>query len=189
MDELDDDTPISRPLTFEDVKLAVRTAAAAYGSQQFTLVGRGSLAASMPDSAESLRATIDIDLFPPWKPEQALPWAVADTKIGRYSVFQDQHGFYVERVGEWTLLNQPHGWEDRALKFEIDGVHVVVIHPLDLAYNKLEAGRRKDIDFMREGLSSGAYNLAEVESFIREHAPDDATRDLILANLTQALCC
>ena len=186
MDELDDDTPITRPLTFEDVMLAVQTAAEAYGCRQFTLVGRGSLAASMPDSAETLRATIDIDLFPPWNPDQALPWAVQDTKIGRYSVFQDKHGFYVERVGEWTLLNQPAGWEDRALKLVIDGIDVVVLHPLDLAYNKLEAGREKDIEFMRDGLVCGAYKLAEVEAFIHEHAPDRSTLDLILTNLGQA---
>lgn len=187
MDELDNDSPITRPLTLEDVKLAVRTAATAYGCLKFTLVGRGSIAASMPDSADGLRSTIDIDLFPPWEPEKALLWAVADTKIGRYSVFQNEHGFYVERVGEWTLLSQPKGWDQRALKLVIDDIEVLVIHPLDLAYNKLEAGRDKDIAFMREGLTSGAYLFSEVESFIIEHSPDQATRDLILFNLNLAL--
>ena len=186
MDDLEDDLPLSRPLTLQDVRLAVRTAAESYGASQFTIVGRGSLAASMPDSAEKLRSTIDIDLFPPWDESKAVTWAVADTQIGRYSAFQEKNGFYVERVGEWTLMTQAAGWNERALHLELDGVEVLVLHPLDLAYNKLEAGREKDIAFMREGLNCKAYDYVEVLEFIQEHAPDSDTRQMILENLRQA---
>ncbi len=187
MDDIEDHYPRTRPLTIEDVKLAVRTAAAAYGCRQFTLVGRGSTAASMPESAEKLRSTIDIDLFPTWEPEKAQSWTEADTQIGRYSQFQHENGFYVERLGEWTLLSQPKGWEQRAIRLVVDDIDVLVLHPLDLAYNKLEAGRAKGIEFMREGLNCGAYKLAELEAFIREHSPDESTRDLILKNLDQSV--
>lgn len=186
MDDLEDDLPLSRPLTMQDVRLAVRTAAESYGSREFTIVGRGSLAASMLESADKLRSTIGNDLFPPWDESKAVTWAVADTKIGRYSSFQEKNGFYVERVGEWTLMTQAAGWNERALRLEVDGIEVLVLHPLDLAYNKLEAGREKDIAFMREGLNCKAYDYVEVLEFVQKYAGDRMTRDLILENLRKA---
>ena len=186
MDDLEDDLPLSRPLTMQDVRLAVRTAAESYGSRQFTIVGRGSLAASMPESADKLRSTIDIDLFPPWDETKAGAWAAVDTNIGRYSLFQEKNGFYVERVGEWTLMTQAAGWNERAMRLEVDGIEILVLHPLDLAYNKLEAGREKDIVFMREGLNCKAYDFVEVRDFVHKHAPDPDTRELILENLRKA---
>ncbi len=69
---------------------------------------------------------------------------------------------------------------------QIDDIEVFVLHPLDLAYNKLEAGRAKDIEFMREGLRCRAYSFDEVSDFIVRFAPEDETRRLILENLRRA---
>lgn len=172
-----------KSLGYAEFVTAVKKAAEVYGERLFIIVGRGSLSATMPDAAASLRMTGDIDLFSPFNAERLDAWVEADSLVSVESSFFIEHGFYIERVGEWTLISQPAGWQERALALTIDDIEVLVIHPLDLAYNKLEAGRDKDIAFMREGLTSGAYKFAEVESFIREHAPDDGTRELILANL------
>ncbi|MFZ4595255.1 MAG: DUF6036 family nucleotidyltransferase [Verrucomicrobiaceae bacterium] len=174
-------------LGFDEFCAAIRAASKAYGEKEFVVVGRGSLSASMPATGPLLRSTEDIDLFPPPDEAKVAAWAVADQSLGLHSDFFAQHGFYVQRVGEWTLVTQPPSWRERAIRIEIDDITAIVLHPLDLAYNKLEAGRIKDLDFMREGLSSGAYKFDEVEAFIRGHAPDDSTRDLILANLNQAV--
>lgn len=176
-----------KPLGYSEFVTAVRKAAEVYGERMFVVVGRGSLSATMPDAAASLRMTGDIDLFSPFNAERMDAWTEADRTVSVESAFFIEHGFYIERVGEWTLLSQPAGWQQRALALTIDDIEVLVIHPLDLAYNKLEAGRPKDIAFLREGLTSGAYKLADVEAFIREHAPDDSTRDLILTSLNLSL--
>ena len=176
-----------KPLGYAEFVTAVRKAAEIYGERMFIVVGRGSLSATMPEAAASLRMTGDIDLFAPFNPDRIDAWTQADPSVSVESSFFLEHGFYIERVGEWTLISQPPGWQQRALSLKVDDVDVLAIHPLDLAYNKLEAGREKDIDFMREGLTNGAYKLAEVEAFIREHSPDEATRELILNNLNLAL--
>ena len=176
-----------KPLGYQEFVTAVRKAAEVYGERLFIVVGRGSLSASMPEASEGLRMTGDIDLFAPFQEDKIDAWSAADLLVSVESPFFVDHGFYIERVGEWTLISQPSGWQERGLSLKVDEIDVLVLHPLDLAYNKLEAGRSKDIDFMREGLSSGAYKLAEVEAFIRANAPDDATRELILANLNQAV--
>ncbi len=176
-----------KPLGYQEFITAVRKAADIYGERLFVVVGSGSLSATMPHASEALRMTGDIDLFAPFQPERLDAWVAADSLVSVESRFFLDHGFYIERVGEWRLLSQPTGWQQRALTLKVDDIDVLVLHPIDLAYNKLEAGRQKDINFMRVGLSSGAYSMAEVETFIRQHAPDDATRDLILANLYQAV--
>ncbi len=183
---IDDDQEPSRTLSMDDVILAVRTAAEAYGVKSFVVVGRGSLAASMSGASAELRATMDVDLFPPWDESKAAVWAAADTRIGRRSAFRAEHGFYVERVGEWTLLSQPKGWEDRALRMRVDDIEVAVLHPLDLAYNKLEAGREKDLAFMAEGLRSGAFVYAEVRRFIENAELDVDMRPMVLQALDAA---
>lgn len=170
----------------EDFRAAILAAAEVYGRREFVVVGRGSLSASLPDSSHLLRMTEDIDLFPLGADLDFEMLAKHDPELGLQSDFFARHGFYVQRVGDWTVMGQPAGWQERALRFDIEGVQALVLHPLDLAYNKLEAGRPKDIDFMREGLNCKAYDYLEVRDFIQKHAPDHDTREMILEKLRQA---
>lgn len=176
----------THPLTFTSFEIAIRKAAEVYDEKQFIVVGRGSVAVTLPGSSDDLRRTNDIDLFAPFDPMKIDAWEKADATVAAESPFFIEHGFYIERVGEWTLLSQPSGWQQRATQLQIDDIEVIVIHPLDLAYNKLEAGRPKDLEFMREGLRCRAYSFEEVSNFITRFAPEDETRRLILENLRQA---
>jgi hypothetical protein len=176
----------AQPLTFASFEIAIRKAAEVYGEKQFIVVGRGSLAVTMPSSSDQLRRTGDIDLFAPYDPAKIDAWAAVDHTVSAESPFFIAHGFYIERVGEWTLISQPAGWQARATNLHIDDIEVYVLHPLDLAYNKLEAGRPKDIDFMREGLRCKAYDYVDVLEFIQQHAPDQGTREMILEKLRQS---
>ena len=165
---------------------AIKKAAEVYQCDHFIVVGRGSLSVSMPDAPAVMRTTSDIDLFSTFDKERVDAWAAADASIGAGSEFFDQHGFYIERVGEWTLMDQPEGWQDRAIKLNIEGIDVLVLHSLDLAYNKLEAGRDKDINFIAEGLRCGVSQLDALEDFIRNGAKEDLRLDMMLANLQKA---
>lgn len=177
---------ITKPLNLACFETAIRKAAQVYGEKQFIVVGRGSTAVTLPDSSDELRRTADIDLFAPFDPAKVDEWAAMDSLVGVESPFAMENGFYIERVGEWTLLSQPPGWQERAIHMMVDEVEVYLLHPLDLAYNKLEAGRPKDIAFMREGLNCGAYDHSEVFDFIQKHAVEPETRRLIHENLRRA---
>lgn len=131
-------TPSS--LGIEEFRAAVRAAAKVYGQREFVVVGRGSLSASMPESAALIRMTKDIDLYP---------------------------------TGE-------------GLDFEVDDIKAIVLHPIDLAYNKLEAGRDKDIVFIAEGLRCGVYQLDALENFIRQGAKEDWRLEMMFTNLQRA---
>lgn len=176
----------AKPLTLASFEIAIRSAAEVYGEKLFIVVGRGSVAVTLPESSDHLRRTGDFDLFAPFDPAKVDSWAALDHTVSVESSFFIEHGFYIERVGEWTLISQPAGWQERATHLHIDEIEVFVLHPLDLAYNKLEAGRPKDIDFMREGLNCKAYDYVEVRDFIQKHAPDHDTREMILERLHQA---
>jgi hypothetical protein len=180
---MDQDIIIAKSLTLASFEAAIRKAAEVYGEKLFIVVGRGSVAVTLPGSSDHLRRTGDIDLFAPYDPAKVDAWAELDRTVSVESPFFIEHGFYIERVGEWTLISQPSGWQERAIHLHVDDIEVFALHPLDLAYNKLEAGRPKDIDFMREGLNCKAYDYVEVLEFIQTHAPDRDTREMILEKL------
>ncbi len=183
---LDDQEPILS-LGIEDVREAVLAAAKAYDSKSFIIVGRASLAVTMPDADPLLRATMDVDLFPPWDESKAAVWAAADLSIGRLSPFRREHGFYVERVAEWTTRQLLPGWEQRVFTFEVSGIQASAIHPFDLICAKLQAGRTKDRAFVKKALELGVVNLTEIEAFFQEKSGDEALLTTLMQRLNDAL--
>lgn len=160
----------ARELFEADLKVALKAAADAYDRKRFVVVGSASILASFPDAPGYLRLSADIDMFPirKLKTETFKP---GDDKVGQFSQFEVEHDFYVERVGDWTMLSQPEGWLERCVKFSVDGVDGYCLHPLDLAYNKTEAGRDKDILFVAGMLNECIVSCEDLERFIREACP------------------
>ena len=77
-------------------------------------------------------------------------------------------------------MTQPSGWEERASHVRLGDISVLVLGLLDLAYNKLEAGRPKDEEFLREAFTSGLVKPSELQDFIERHAlTPKLRRDLI----------
>lgn len=184
MDTADQD-PI-KPLDMSDLRIAVIAAAKAYGVQSFVIVGRASLAASLPDSNSELRATMDIDLFPPWDESKASAWAAADVHLGRVSAFRKEHGFYVERVAEWTTKLLPATWIERAVSFSVEDINVKALHLLDLIYAKLQAGRHKDMLFVRRAMELGAASSDQLKAFVRLETVDSKLLEKLLERLDAA---
>ncbi len=170
-----------------DLRLAILAAAKAYDSKSFVIVGRASLAASLPDCDPSLRSTMDVDLFPPWNEGKTAVWAAADITIGRVSAFRKEHGFYVERVAEWTTKLLPPGWDGRMVRFVIDDIDVGALHPMDLVCAKLQAGRHKDLLFVRSAIESGVTSKEAVHAFVQEHVHDEAHRSFLVERLGAAM--
>lgn len=159
-----------RALFEADLKLALTAASQAYDRKRFVVVGSASILASFPDAPGYLRMSADIDMFPIRKLREET-FKPGDDKVGQASQFEDENDFYVERVGDWTMLSQPSGWLERCVKFESGEVMGYCITPLDLAYNKTEAGRDKDIHFVAGMITEGIVTREALESFIKEGVP------------------
>lgn len=171
----------ARELFESDLKIALQAASKAYDRRRFVVVGSASILASFPDAPGYLRLSADIDMFPirKLKTETFKP---GDDKVGQYSQFEVEHDFYVERVGDWTMLSQPEGWLDRCVKYTVDDVQGFCLHPLDLAYNKTEAGREKDILFVAGMINEGIITSADLEKFIHDGCPHPELLDGVLKN-------
>ncbi len=173
---------VGRELFEEDLKLAVLAAATAYDRKRFVVVGSAAILASFPEAPGFLRVSADIDMFPIRKLKNT-EFQSGDEQVGQASAFEVEHDFYVERVGDWTLLSQPEGWLERCVKYTVEGNVAHCLSPLDLVYNKTEAGREKDLNFVAGVLSEGIVNLDDFEKFIHVGCPHPELLVPILANL------
>ena len=170
-------------ITPEDLTKAAEAVAEITGQSHIFIVGMASTAFSAPNVAGML--TDDIDLFTPELETGFLDEVIA--AVGEGSQFEATHGFYVERVGTWVLLTQPRGWMERALVLPHPTLMIHILHPLDLVYNKLEAGRKKDLEAVAQVLKAGPVTLDEVQAFIHQSGATEETKDEILKNLSRVL--
>lgn len=179
-----------KELFIQDLKVALEAAASAYKRKRFVVVGSAAILATHPDAPSFLRLSADIDMFPIRKLETT-DFQSGDAQVGQASAFEVEHEFYIERLGDWTMLSQPVGWFERCIKYsttgEIDGERVTVdgycLQPLDLAYNKLEAGRDKDLNFVAGLLAEKIITLENLEKFIAEGCPHETLLPTISKNL------
>lgn len=182
--------PVGRELFEQDLKIALVAAAGAYKRKRFVIVGSAAILATHPDAPSFLRLSADIDMFPIRKLETT-DFQSGDEQVGQASAFEVEHDFYVERLGDWTMLSQPEGWFGRCKRYsvegEVDGELTTVcgycLQPLDLAYNKLEAGREKDLNFVAGLLAEKIIYLNVLEGFIKEGCPHEDFLPNIAKNL------
>lgn len=77
--------------------------------------------------------------------------AEINKKLGVFSRFQVEHGFYADALGLATVI-LPTGWQKRLLPLKDENGNVIAnvaeIH--DVAVSKLIAGRDKDFVFLKE---------------------------------------
>ncbi|MGJ8657467.1 MAG: DUF6036 family nucleotidyltransferase [Akkermansiaceae bacterium] len=181
---------VGRELFEQDLKVALAAAASAYRRKRFVIVGSAAILATHPDAPSFLRLSADIDMFPIRKLDTT-DFQSGDEQVGQASAFEVEHEFYIERLGDWTMLSQPEGWFERCVKYstpgEVEGEKVTVdgycLLPLDLAYNKLEAGRDKDLNFVAGLLAEKIISLAELEEFIKVGCPHEDFLPTIAKNL------
>ncbi len=147
------------------------------------IVGMASTAHSIPALRGML--TDDIDLFTPDAETCFLDEVISS--VGEGSEFASRHGFYVERLGSWVLLTQPRGWMERALLLPHANLTIRVLHPVDLLYNKLETGRKKDLEGALLILKYGAVSADQIRDFVQKAETPEETKRAILQNLNKVL--
>lgn len=113
-----------------------------YRGRQPTILG------SLPEGPEILRSSTDIDLYCRNEISDAIQ-SLLQEELGRMSPFIEVHLWEIEPIGPWVMYTALPGWEKRLVKTQTPGgVIGWCISPLDIAYNKAEAGRPKDITYL-----------------------------------------
>jgi len=182
------------PLPFMAVEIsrellgvAVRQLAQLTGEKEFVVVGRGTLAITAPPELAQMAITDDLDIWPRHNEMAALDESIFE--LGETSRFHEQYGFYLERLGAWTLMTQPPGWEDRATLLLFGDNSVLVLGLMDLLYNKLEANRAKDREFIQEAVTCKLVDVDVLREFVRRFAPNGEVRESLLGDLADLVEC
>lgn len=128
------------------------------------VLGSGAVSARFPDLDRHLRRSIDVDFSPIGRPALYFDSKFVDQQGGPDSDFFAENGFYLDYVTPELLRFSPPGWEKRVLIIELaPGLLGHCLDPHDVAYNKLWAGRPKDITWVHGLLGTGVITLERVE--------------------------
>lgn len=172
-----------KALTREDLLLALDQCAALTGDREFVIVGSVSILGSTPTAPSHLTISADIDLFP-LIGESGDKNELIDRHFGQGSPFELENSFYIEGVGSWTMMTSPPGWEQRMVAIRSSsGATAWCLDPFDLAYNKLEAGREKDLQYVGEMLQAQIISEGNLQAFLRKHAPNQEVLETLEKNL------
>jgi len=165
-----------RTLSLAELRFALDRCRELTGVTDFVIVGSQAILGSFPDASVALRTSQDIDLFVR-RGATAEVNKLIYAKFGPESEFERQEGFYIEPMGEWVMMTSLPGWQERLVKVEAPGGAVGwCLSPLDIAYNKAEAGREKDIAYLTEMFRSGIVRPSEIKTAMNaaKTAPDAA---------------
>lgn len=149
-------------MTREQLEHLIRAAAVIADVDTVIVVGSQAILGQFPDAPESMRASVEADLFPLHHPERA---EAIEGSIGELSPFHETFGYYAHGVGEETA-RIPEGWRKRLVEVRNEntrGARGLCLEIHDLLVSKLIAGREKDLDFLRE---AARHQLANRETLL-----------------------
>jgi len=147
------------------------------------VIGSQAILGQFPDAPETLRVSVEADLFPLNYPERS---DLIDGSIGELSPFHAAYGYYAQGVSE-TTATLPPGWRDRLIAVRnrnTRGATGLCLEVHDLLVAKSIAGREKDRRFVHEAIR---HHLADKSVLLDRLAAvkgiDDATRERIRAQI------
>jgi hypothetical protein len=165
-------------MTREQLEHLIRAAADIVADDEIVVIGSQAILGQFPNAPESMRVSIEADLFPQNYPERA---DVIEGSIGELSPFHETFGYYAHGVAEETA-RLPQGWRERLIVVQnanTRGVKGLCLEIHDLLVSKTIAGREKDLSFLREAAKHRMadrrvllYRLAtvDVDTAVREKA-------------------
>lgn len=128
------------------------------------VLGSGAVSAKYPDLDRNLRCSIDVDFSPIGRPVLYFDIKLIDQQGGPDSDFFAENGYYLDYVAPELLRCTPLGWENRVTIIELaPGLKGHILDPHDVVYNKLWAGRPKDIAWVHGLLNAGVITLERLE--------------------------
>lgn len=133
-------------MTRTELEHLIRAAAEITQEKEHVIIGAASLLGAHPTPPDSLRRTMEADMYPRRRPELADQLEV----IGELSLFHQRFHIYAHPVGPETAV-LPVGWESRLVRVQNENTKQAIgycLDPHDLAASKLAAGREKDQEFV-----------------------------------------
>jgi len=165
-----------------DIVAAVKGLHEITGPQNCVILGTMALLPVLGDKDTWLRQSIDIDLVTAKgfvSPRQS---NLFQRKLGLASEFEMEHGFYVHIVPPKYISDLPHGWKERAIQVPVGESAAYCLSPLDVAFNKLLAGRPKDFAYLEEMVKQGIVTMDSLREFAQLAAPGEK-REQVLKNM------
>ena len=129
---------------------------------ELVVFGSGALAFWLQDAPRSR----DVDLWC----EPAERGEVVEALMGELSWYHDRHGAYVEVWGPETFA-APRSWRQRARRLQSDAapdVTLVLPHPHDVLFAKLERMDESDVDHLRRILAEFPLAPERLEALAQE---------------------
>lgn len=113
------------------------------------VLGSGAVSAQHPTMDGRLRRSVDVDIAPVGRATLYFDSKFVEEYGGQESEFQAEHHFFIDYVSTDLLRCTPPGWQERVRIFDLaPGLRGHCLDPHDVAYNKLWAGRPKDIEWV-----------------------------------------
>jgi hypothetical protein len=150
-------------MTREQLEHLIRATAVVTADDSIVVVGSQAILGQFPDAPESMRVSMEADVFPLNYPERT---DVIDGSIGELSPFHETFGYYAHGIAERTSL-LPSGWKKRLIVVQnanTRGTKGLCLEVHDLLVAKALAGREKDLSFLNE---AAVHRMAEPEILLR----------------------
>jgi hypothetical protein len=163
-------------MTRDQLEHLIRAAAVIADDDTIVVIGSQAILGQFPDAPESMRASVEADLFPLHHPERA---EVIEGSIGELSPFHETFGYYAQGVSEETAY-LPQGWKERLVVIRNEntrGAQGLCLEIHDLLVAKAIAGREKDLAFLSD---AAKHRLADREILDRRLSTvrvDEAVRE------------
>lgn len=160
----------------------IRAASSIANDNEIVVIGSQAILGFYPEAPGLLCVSEDADVYPRNFPERA---DLVDGAIGELSAFHDTFGYYAHGVGPETAI-LPAAWESRLVHVTGPGTAGAVglcLHPLDIAFSKLVAGRQKDIEYLRVMVERGFVQVADLVPLVGSTALAQPAQELMLARL------
>ena len=150
------------------------------------VIGSGAVAALHPELPGELRFSVDFDFVPQNLPILYFDSMLVDRFIGAESEFRDTELVYADYATPDTVRCTPPGWKERAHQVILpEGLVLHVLDVCDVAYNKLYAGRPKDIVWVRALLGTGIITWARLEELHAANPLAAADREKVERSMAQ----
>lgn len=153
-------------MTREQLEHLIRAASVIADDDTIVVIGSQAILGQFPDAPESMRISVEADLFPLNHPERA---DVIEGSIGELSPFHDTFGYYAQGVAEETAV-LPQGWRDRLVVIRNEntrGAKGLCLEVHDLLVAKAIAGREKDLSFL---LDAARHRMADLKVLLQRLA-------------------
>ena len=142
--------------------------------------GSCAVSAQFGNIAGHLRQSMDVDFSPIGRAVTYYDAKFVEQWAGQDSEFCEEHEFFIDYVAPDLLRCTPPGWQERVTILELaPGLAGHCLEAHDVAYNKLWAGRPKDIEWVGGLLETGIITWARMEGLHRGNVIPDEDRTKI----------